>query len=156
MKNGLMKLAILLLSVCLAACSTNTQEQNTGIGAVTGAVVGGLAGSAIGAGTGQVVAIGAGAVIGALVGGGIGHSMDSSDTTKTYVVLDKNPTNKVTRWKNTSTGQTYMVVPVSDRMTMKGNPNCRKFRAVAIINGKKQHVYGIACRQMDGTWRAMH
>ncbi len=155
MKNMLVKLAILLMSVTLAACSTNTQQENTGIGAVTGAVIGGVAGSAIGAGTGQVVAIGAGAVIGALVGGAVGHSMESSDTTQTYVVLEKNPTNRATHWTNTRTGATYTVVPTSGNMAMKGYAVCRKFRATVMMHGKKEHVYGVACRQTDGTWRAV-
>ncbi|WP_114834787.1 RT0821/Lpp0805 family surface protein [Aquicella lusitana] len=139
----------------MAACSTNTREQNTGIGAVTGAVVGGLAGSAIGSGTGQVVAIGAGAIVGALVGGAIGHSMDSSDNMRATNAMENNPTNKSTHWRNKKSGTRYTVTPVSGRMTVNGNPNCRKYRTSAIIDGKRKTVYGVACRQADGSWQTV-
>lgn len=155
MKNILIKIAVLLVSFNLVACSTNTRSENTTIGGVTGAVAGGLAGSLIGAGTGQVVAIGVGAIGGALLGSYVGHSMDSSDNAHVYQALDNNNTRQTTDWKNEKTGAVYKVTPVSKKMTIKGNHDCRKFRAISVINGKKQHVYGVACRQADGTWRAM-
>lgn len=156
MKNILIKIAVLLVSFNLVACSTNTRTENTTIGGVTGAVAGGLAGSLIGAGTGQVVAIGVGAIGGALLGSYIGHSMDNSDNAHVYQALDNNNTRQTTDWKNEKTGAVYKVTPVSKKMTIKGNPDCRKFRAISVISGKKQHVYGVACRQTDGTWKAMH
>lgn len=152
MKNILIKIAVLLVSFNLVACSSNTRSTNTAVGGVTGAVAGGLAGSLIGAGTGQIVAIGAGAVAGALLGGYVGHSMDSSDTTHAYQAMDNNKPSQTTDWKNERTGAVYKVTPVSKKMTVNGNHNCRKFRAVSVIDGKKQHVYGVACRQADGTW----
>jgi len=155
MKKGIIPITIVMLGLVLTACSTNTQRENTGIGAVTGAVVGGLAGSAIGGGAGKVVAIGAGAIIGALVGAEVGKSMQSSDSTKTYNALNSNATNQTTKWKNKNTGATYTVTPTTGRMTMNGNSNCREYRTTAVINGKKQQMYGTACRQTDGTWQAM-
>lgn len=152
MKNFIIQSLILLFSISLAACSSNTRTQNTGIGAVAGGVVGGVAGSAIGAGTGQVVAIGAGAIAGAIIGGAIGHSMESSDTMRTYSTFDHNPTNKKTFWKNRHTGYKYKIVPVSGQMRMYGYPMCRKYRATAIINGVKRTRYGIACRRQNGVW----
>ena len=89
MKRIFTQLLIFVLGFSLVACSSNTQNENTGIGAVTGAVLGGLAGSAIGQGTGKVVAVGAGIVAGALLGGYIGHSMDSSDNTRSGTCLQK-------------------------------------------------------------------
>lgn len=156
MKHILINLALLFLSFSLVACSsTNTRSQNTSIGAVTGAVIGGVAGSAIGAGTGQIVAIGVGAVAGALIGGAIGNSMDSSDSAKVYSAMDHNPAHKASTWKNPKTGARYSVAPTSNMMTIKGNPNCRQFRSVVWVNGKKQHIKGVACRQADGTWQAV-
>ncbi len=156
MRKLLIKFVLLLTSVSLVvACSSNTQRENTGVGAVTGAVVGGLAGSAIGAGTGQAVAIGAGIVAGALIGGYVGHSMDSVDTARVNSAMD-NPTNKTSTWKNHKTGATYSVEPTSKRMTVNGNPNCRKFHTMATMNGKRtQQVHGVACLQSDGTWKAV-
>ena len=73
MKNVLMKLVLGFLIVGLVvSCSTNTRQENTLVGAGTGAVAGGLLGSlATGAGSGWVIA--AGAVAGAVAGGLIGH-----------------------------------------------------------------------------------
>ncbi len=156
MKSTFLKLLVIVMTcISVVACSTNTQKQNTGIGTVSGAVVGGLAGSAFGGGTGKVIAVGAGAIIGALVGGYIGHNMESSDSQKTYNALNNNPTNKTTTWKNKKTGARYSVTPTSDPTSSGSNAYCRQFTTKAVINGKKQVVSGTACRQADGTWKAI-
>lgn len=152
MKHLLLKASILALSVNLVACSTNTQSENTGVGAVTGAVVGGLAGSLIGGGTGKVVAVGAGAILGAVVGGMIGHSAESSDHSQTYSALNDYNSNQPTTWTNKKTGVTYTVTPTSGRITVHGNPNCRRFVAQATENGHTKRTRGIACRQSNGAW----
>lgn len=156
MKKSLINIAILISVsvVILAGCSTNTQRENTTIGAVSGAVVGGLAGSLIGGGTGQVVAIGVGAVAGALAGGYIGHSMDSTDNNSAHQALN-NPTNQSSTWENKKTGTQYTVRPTSRVMTYKGHKHCRKFETTAIISGKTHTMHGIACRQADGSWVSM-
>lgn len=156
MKSILIKLSILVLTVSMATltgCSTNTQKQNTALGAVSGGVIGGLAGSAIGAGTGQVVAIGLGAVAGALIGGAVGHNMESSDATNMNQAMDNNPPHKRTHWKNKHTQTSYMVVPTSKMMSVNGNPNCREYRTITTTDdGKKQETNGVACRQTNGNW----
>jgi surface antigen len=139
----------------IVSCASNTQSENTTIGAVTGAVVGGVAGSAIGSGAGQVVAIGAGAIIGALIGGEIGQSMESSDNTKAYYAMEHNPPHKATHWKNKKTGKHYTFVPTSERMSLNGNTDCRHYHAIIYTNGKKQQVTGTACRQSNGTWQSV-
>jgi surface antigen len=154
--SNLMMFFVALVSIALVSCSTNTQRENTGIGVATGAVAGGLAGSLIGGGAGKVVAVGVGAVAGALLGGYIGHSMDSSDKDKMNSAMTNNPTNKATTWKNSSTGTKYTVAPTSSKMTVNGNPDCRRYYSTAIIDGKKQKVSGIACQQADGTWQAVN
>lgn len=155
MKHTLVYIAIATIGVSLVACSSNTTRENTAVGAVTGGVLGGLAGSAIGAGTGQAVAIGAGIVAGALIGGYVGSQMDSSDKAHVYEVLDHNPPHKYTRWKNSRTGAVYSVGPTSRMVTVNGNPNCRMFTTTVLMNGKKQTVDSVACRQSDGTWAAV-
>lgn len=140
-----------VISVGLVGCSTNTQNENTGIGAVTGGVAGGLVGGLAG---GSAAAVGIGVVGGALLGGFIGHSMDSSDNSRMYNSMEHNPTNKSTTWKNTTTGQTYTIAPTSSRMVYRDNPNCRRYYATAIINGSKQKISGIACRRADGVWES--
>lgn len=152
MKKILFTAVVSILGSVLIACSTNTQSENTAIGAVTGAAIGGLAGSAIGQGTGQAVAIGTGIVGGGLVGGAIGHSMDSSDNSSIYRTLDYNSINKPSSWTNKRTLKTYTFVPTSDFIKVKGNPHCRRYRATAVVNNTKRHLYGTACHQPNGTW----
>ena len=53
----------------------NVGGPNTGLGAASGAIIGGIAGSHIGGGSGQVV----GAIGGALVGGIIGNNIEASN-----------------------------------------------------------------------------
>lgn len=155
MKKILTQVAVLTLSISLVACSSsNTQSTNTGIGAATGAVVGGLAGSLVGGGTGKVVAVGVGAIAGALIGGSIGHSMDSSDTTNVNTTMSKNASNQPTTWTNSKTGAKYTVTP-GKAVSVDGYSNCRQFRTTAIMNGKKQHIHGVACQQSDGSWVAV-
>ncbi len=153
MKNFFVKFALLLLSISLVACSSNTQSTNTGIGAGTGAILGGLAGSAIGQGTGQIVAIGVGAVAGALMGGYVGHNMDSSDKQTMNNAMDKNKPYQSTSWNNKTTGGKYKIRPTSTTMSYQNYTNCRKYHTAGAINGKKQHVDGIACRQTNGSWQ---
>lgn len=156
MKKILMNVLIFLLGTGLVACSSNTQNENTVLGAASGAVAGGLAGSAIGAGTGNAVAIGVGAVTGAIVGGVVGHSMDHSDNTRAYRIMDYNPTNKQETWQNKKTHSSYTVKPTSNMLTINGNPNCRKFTTMGVIDGKaSEEMSGTACRQPNGTWKAV-
>lgn len=154
MKNILVKWMLLLVGVSfIASCSTNTQKENTGAGAVTGAVVGGLAGSLVGGGTGKVVAVGVGAVAGALIGGYIGHSVDVSDQSHMNQAMDNNTTNQSSQWTNSKTDVSYTVAPTSDKMVFKGNSNCRNYNASSTLNGKTKNTHGIACRQANGNWQ---
>lgn len=146
-------LALALTCVGIAGCSTNTQGQNTGLGAVTGGVVGGVAGAALGGGA---VGVAAGAIAGAVIGGFIGHNMDYTDQSRMNSALNDNRRDQATTWTNSKTGTTYRFVPTSRYMMVNGNPNCRKYYAVAkMSNGHKHKVYGVACRQADGTWQSV-
>lgn len=154
MKMGLGALIAFLLSLNLVACSSNTQEQNTVLGAVTGAVVGGGAGAFVGQGVGKAVAVGVGIVGGALVGGYIGNHMDSSDNEKMNSAMN-NPTYKETSWKNEKTGASYSMRPTSNVMAINGNNNCRQYHTTATIKGKTQEIDGAACQQTDGNWKSI-
>jgi surface antigen len=157
MKNSLVNLAVLIsaTTIALVACSTNTQKENTTVGAVAGAVLGGVAGSAIGSGTGQLIAMGVGAIAGGLLGGAIGHNMESTDTQKMNNTLDHNAVRKTSKWKNNNTGNKYTMTPMSPMMAYKGNDHCRKYRSTITENGKQQVINGMACRQSDNTWQAV-
>jgi surface antigen len=152
MKRIIMKLSVLALITSLTACSSNTRDQNTAVGAGTGAVAGGLLGSiAKGAGSGWVIA--AGAIVGALIGGAIGSSMDSTDNTSANNALDNNAINEPSNWTNTQTGSWYKIVPTSEPFTYRGNPNCRNYVAYAKRHGKTVESRGMACRLENGMWQ---
>lgn len=153
MKQALIKSVILAASACLvvSCSSSNTQNENTTIGAVSGAVIGGVAGSAIGAGTGTAVAVGVGIVGGALIGGAVGHSMDHSDNNQTYYALSHTPKQKSHHWKSKN-GTVYTVIPTSKSMKMYGHSHCRKYTMTAKMNGKYEKVHGVACRKPNGSW----
>jgi surface antigen len=151
MKKILTLLILSLTSISLIGCA---DMNNQDVGTVTGGVLGGLVGSRFGGGSGQLVAVGAGALLGAYLGGKIGQSMDSADRAKVNSALETNPNGQPAYWRNQSTGADYTVVPVQN-VTVNGNRYCREYRTMANIAGKKQQVYGTACRQPDGTWQAV-
>lgn len=154
MNKSTMKLVASLLVgaslVGLTGCSNqNTQAQNTGIGAVGGALVGGGIGAAVGGGTGAVV----GAVGGGLVGGLMGYNMDSVDRGYMYHSMYYTPTYHHHYWVNKHTHMRYYLTPTSPRYVYMGRPDCRKFTLTSYtVAGYKKVMYGIACRQVDGSW----
>ena len=124
------------------------------MGVITGGVAGGLIGSTIGGGSGKVLAIAAGTIAGAVIGGAIGKNMDDTDKLKLNQALENNAIGKPAYWQNQNSGNTYRVIPVKN-VTVQNNHYCREYRTVADIAGKKQQMYGTACRQPDGSWKAV-
>lgn len=152
MKKPIATLALITLVFNVTACSTNTRNQNTAIGAGTGAVAGGVVGSlAKGSGSGWIIA--GGAVVGALVGGLIGYSMDSSDSGNINTAMDKNSINQPANWVNDKTGIWYKIIPTSDVVAYNGYLHCRHYVAYGKNHKKVTKTKGIACRNTDGMWQ---
>lgn len=142
---------VFLCSLSLIGCQ-NMSNQDVGV--ITGGVAGGLIGSTVGGGSGKILAIAAGTIAGAVIGGSIGKNMDANDRMRMNRALDNNPVGQPTYWQNANSGAAYRVVPTRN-VTVRGNKYCREYRTVADIAGKKQQIYGTACRQPDGTWKAV-
>lgn len=143
----------LVTTIAMAGCSTNTKNENTALGAVTGAAIGGVG---IGVAGGNAVAIGAGIVGGALIGGLIGHSMESSDHATSSAAMQSNATNQTRSWVNPHTGTAYTMTPTSDSFSTKGYRNCRNFHFTATSkNGKTRTSNGTACLMQDGRWHTV-
>lgn len=138
-----------VLTVNLTGCP-GASNQNVGVGG--GALIGGLLGSQFGQGSGAVAATIGGAVIGGLLGGAVGKSMDDADRARMTSALERTPTNQVTTWQNPDTGYTYAVKPQKTYTSDNGQP-CREYTTTAVIGGKRQQIYGTACRQADGAWK---
>ncbi len=99
-----------------------------------------------------MVAIAAGTLVGAYLGGAIGKSMDEQDRAKMNNALETNNVGQPAYWHNANSGTNYKVTPVKN-VAVRGNKYCREYRTVADIGGKKQEMYGTACRQPDGSWK---
>ena len=151
MKRLFNTLLVLMLGVMLAGCQ-NMSKQDAGT--ITGAVAGGILGSTIGQGQGKILAIAAGSMAGAYIGNQVGKSMDDTDRMKMNQALEANSVGQPAYWKNHQTHATYRVTPVKD-VTVKDNKYCREYQTVATINGEQQKMYGTACRQPDGSWKAV-
>lgn len=140
----------MLLSFLLAGCAEVTNE---GVGTITGGVVGGLLGSQFGGGSGKVAAAAGGALLGAYLGGNIGRTMDRQDRLEMQRALETAPTGKEVNWHNPDSGNRYTVK--TTRTYYHSNQPCREYITNALIGGKKQQIYGKACRQADGSWRVV-
>ncbi|MDR3491704.1 MAG: RT0821/Lpp0805 family surface protein [Gammaproteobacteria bacterium] len=149
MKKILSKLLIAITTLSLFGCAELTNQD---VGTVSGGVIGGLLGSQFGQGSGQLVAIGAGTLVGAYLGGSIGKSMDDADRARMSHALETNNIGQPAYWQNQKTGTSYNVVPVKN-VDYHGNRYCREYRSTANIAGKREQVYGTACRQPDGSWK---
>lgn len=149
MKKILTILIIAIMGTNLSSCAQMTKQD---VGTVSGGVIGGLLGSQFGGGTGKLVAIGVGTLAGAYLGGSIGKSMDDVDRMRVCRALEGNAIGQPAYWTNERTGANYTVIPTRN-VTVEGNPYCREYRTTAVIAGKKQQIFGTACRQPDGTWQ---
>lgn len=143
---GLAGLCAILIMGC--AGYQSQQEQS---GMVIGGLLGGVLGSQIGHGDGRTAAIILGSLAGAAVGGSVGHSMAETDRLKTAQTLETVRTGIPSSWRNPDSGNQYRVVPTRTYDTPEGP--CRDYSIDAVIAGKKDKVFGTACRQPDGSWQ---
>ena len=154
---GLVMIAV--LSALLLACTTfNPQEQpKQTAGTVLGAIGGGLLGAQVGDGAGQLAATAAGTLAGAWIGSEVGASLDRADRLyaqqATYTALEHNPTGTASTWRNPDTGHFGAVTPTRTYKTAERD--CRDFEQTVVIDGQEEIVHGTACREPDGTWRAL-
>lgn len=148
-------LTLVVISFCSASLIGCANMSNQDAGMLTGGVAGGLLGSTIGGGNGKLVAIAAGTLAGAFIGSAVGKNMDENDKMRMNHALEDNAAGVPAYWRNERTGTNYEVIPTKN-VTVDGNQYCREYRTIAYIAGKKQQVYGTACRQPDGTWQMVN
>jgi surface antigen len=138
------------LGLALSGCESPPSQQQSGT--VIGGVLGGALGSQIGHGTGRAAATVIGTLIGATIGGNVGRSMDQTDRLRTAQALETVRTGRSSTWRNPDTGAEYTVTPTRTRQAAEGP--CREYTVDATVAGRPERVYGQACRQKDGSWRA--
>lgn len=142
----------LIAALLLPGCASEGPKEQAGT--IIGGVLGGVLGAQVGEGHGRTVAIIAGALAGAAIGGSVGKSMDDNDRRKVAQTLEGVRTGVPATWRNPDTGVHYSVTPTRTYDTASGP--CREFTTEAIIGGKRETVYGTACRQPDGSWRVQN
>lgn len=143
-----------LLIICFSMFATACGPvNNEGVGMVTGGVVGGLLGSQFGGGAGKVAAAAGGAMLGAILGGRIGQYMDRQDRLEMQRALETAPVGRAVTWRNPDNGNQYTVQPT--RTYYSKEQPCREYTTTAMIGGKRQQIYGKACRQSDGAWKVV-
>ena len=149
-RKPLVSIALACL-IAVSGCATNQGPKQQG-GMVIGGVLGGLLGNQVGGhGAGRTAAIIAGSLAGAAIGGAIGQSMDTTDRMNTSAALENVRTGVPSSWHNPDTGNQYTVVPTNTYETSAGP--CREYTIDGMVGGKREKIYGTACRQPDGTWK---
>jgi len=137
-------------TLALGGCQTTQEEQ----GQVIGAIAGGLLGHQVGEGSGKTAATIAGTILGGYLGGQVGRQMDENDRWRANQALENLPAGQTSSWTNPDSGTQYAVTPT--RTYYEQQQPCREYTTEAWIDGKKQTVYGTACRQADGSWKVVN
>jgi len=124
---------------------------------VVGAIAGGVLGNAAGRGGGKPAATILGAVLGGIVGSEIGRSMDKQDRILAQqaelAAFERGRSGEPVAWRNPDNGRYGEVVPGA--AYRRGPQDCRDYTHTIYIDGRPQVVRGTACREPDGTWRAV-
>lgn len=142
-----------VLSLTMVGCAS-TGGPNEEAGMIIGGVIGGILGSQVGDGRGQTAATIVGAMAGMAIGGSVGRSMDDVDRMKLAAAMETTRTGVVSEWRNPDTGYQYSVQPTKTVETTEGP--CREFTMDAQIGGQTEQIYGMACRNSDGSWRIVN
>ena len=159
MKKSFLMTAVLVTCITAAGCS-GPGASNEQAGMIIGWVIGGVAAGSLGRGGhhrrggdhGRTFATIIGTLVGSQIGGAIGRSMDDTDRLKIAHSLETVRTGVPTTWDNPDTHNHYVLVPTRTYTVNSAQP-CREYTVDAIIGGKKEKIYGKACRQADGSWK---
>src|SRR2546430_2138227 len=148
----LRKMILALLLAALTACASGVGGY--GPKTTTGAAAGGAAGGLLGSSLGGPAATAAGVLLGGLLGATVGQQMDSQDYYRMRNSLETSRTGRSTEWDNPGTGTHHQVIPTRTYENQSGQ-SCREFNTTAQIDGRRQNVHGVACREDDGTWKVV-
>ncbi len=153
-------LALLVSATLMTGCATTTpvdkETAGTGLGALTGA----LLGYGLGKGhSGKEAAIVFGALMGGIAGNRLGAELNEADRRMAGETLghalEYNTTGSASQWHNPDTGHGGDSTPTNTYTNSAGTP-CREFTTVVNIGGERQNAYGTACRQAEGSWKIVN
>lgn len=149
---------MLLATFALGACENfNNAGFKERIGAVTGAIGGGVLGAQIGGGNGQIIAAAAGTLLGTWVGSEIGKSLDKADIVYAMQAEAKAyeaPLGQQVAWNNPESGNYGTVTPIRDGATASGD-YCREYEQTIYVEGRAETGVGVACKRADGKWEVI-
>jgi len=143
MKNGIIKLALLLAAIGLVSCSTNPPSHPT-VASTTKPQTAGQTSGQLASGTEEASPI---------IGGDVGRAMNDSDKSKLGHALDKAPGTPTT-WVNNDTNTTFTATP-TEKVTINGNANCRKYNVTATTGTVTKQTTGTACVMLDAEWHTV-
>ena len=148
-----MALIGLLSLFMLTACVDEMSNRDAGV--ITGGIIGGVVGHQFGGGSGRMVATTIGAIAGSMIGGNIGAQMDARDRAQMLYAVEHAQTGHHTVWVNPDTGSQFDVVPTKtyEQKYRSSTQPCREYTTTATIGGKREKIYGRACRMDDGSWK---
>lgn len=140
----------------VTACGPNgPNKADTGL--AVGAIAGGILGNQVGKGTGRALATFTGALVGGVVGHEIGRSLDEQDRMLAreaeFDALERGQSGVARSWRNPDNGRYGEVVP--SRPYKRGAQDCRDYSHTVYIEGRPEVMRGTACRNGDGSWRAV-
>ena len=144
--------ALAALALPLWACGPGASNQEGGT--VVGAVAGGIIGNQFGHGAGRALATVGGAVVGGIIGNQIGKDLDERDremaSDAEYASLEYE---EERRWRNEKNGHYGYIKP--RRSYRYSGMKCREYEQTVYINNRPETMVGKACKQPDGTWKAV-
>jgi len=144
--------AVAIVALPLAACGPEGSRQQSGT--VIGAVAGGIIGNQFGSGTGRALATATGIVVGGLIGSNIGRDLDEADRRAAldaeYRALEYD---EESDWQNEESGHHGSFRP--RRSYERAGRSCREYEHRVYIDDEPEILVGTACRQPDGSWKAV-
>jgi surface antigen len=145
-------MAIGAVALPLWGCGPGASNQDGGT--VVGAIAGGVIGNQFGSGAGRALATVGGAVVGGIIGNSIGKDLDDADrreaTEAEYASLEYE---EERRWRNERSGHYGYIKP--RRSYRYSGMKCREYEHTVYIKGRPETMVGKACKQPDGTWKAV-
>lgn len=144
---------LLMAMVILGGCQMNKQTGGT----LLGGGLGGLLGSQFGKGKGKLAMVALGVLGGAFVGNRIGQSLDRADQLAAQrtqaTAINYNPIGQTSTWQNPNRGTYGTTTPTRTYQRPSGQ-YCREYQTTVTIGGRTERMYGTACHQPDGSWKA--
>ncbi len=154
--RNLFLIPLMIVAFAVSGCESIQQSGNKEkIGAVSGAVIGGILGSKVGGGSGQLWATGAGVLVGGLLGSEIGKSLDKADRAylgQANTRAQTAPIGETVSWNNPDSGNYGTVTPTREGESSYGR-YCREYEQVIYVGGQQETAVGQACQNDDGTWQ---